>query len=324
MATGCVNEGRDQVNQLLLTRKTPIQQIKLFLALSRTPHGLLDLATPGLAAILCLGALPPAGITLVGFITVFAGYTAVYALNDLVDYHTDKANIAGASLTGSGYLDGIFVRHPLAQGLLSIKEGLLWVLGWATISLLGAYWLNPVCLWIFIAGCFLEAAYCLMLKISHWRTLVAGIIKTLGGLAAVYAVNPHPSPIFLILLFFFIFFWEIGGQNIPADWHDLEADTLGLAKTMPVRYGPQKSSRIIFGSLTIGIILLLPLLLVSPLNFSGWMFLMAIGAGVYLLLIPAAQLCRTRNRSQATAVFNKASYFPLAILVITLFSMAFN
>ena len=192
-------------------------------------------------------------------------------------------------------------RHPLAQGLLSLQEGLLWASGWATIALLGAYWLNPVCLWIFIAGCFLEAAYCLMLKISHWRTLVAGVVKTLGGLAAVYAVNPHPSPLFLILLFFFIFFWEIGGQNIPADWHDLEADKSGLARTLPVRYGPQKSCRIIFGSLTISIILLLPLLLVSPLKFSGWMFLMAIGAGVYLLLMPAAQLCRTQNRSQATA-----------------------
>lgn len=312
------------MDQLLLSRKTFIHQIKLFLALSRTPHGLLDLATPGLAAILCLGTLPPAGITIVGLITVFAGYTAVYALNDLVDYRTDKANLAGAGLTASGYLDGIFVRHPLAQGLLSMKEGLLWVLGWATIALLGAYWLNPVCVWIFIAGCFLEAVYCLMLKISHWRTLVAGIIKTLGGLAAVYAINPHPSPIFLILLFFFIFFWEIGGQNIPADWHDLEADTLGLAKTMPVRYGPQKSSRIIFVSLTLSIILLLLVLLVSPLNFSGWIFLMVIGAGVYLLLMPAAHLCQTQNSSQATAVFNKASYFPLAILVIILFFMAVN
>ena len=74
------------MGQLLLAAKPFLDQIKLFLALSRTPHGLLDLATPALAAILCLGALPPLSTTLVGLITVFSGYTAVYALNDLVDY----------------------------------------------------------------------------------------------------------------------------------------------------------------------------------------------------------------------------------------------
>ena len=79
------------MNQLLLSRSSVIHRLKLFLALSRTPHGLLDLATPGLAALLCLGGFPTPGVTLLGLLTVFAGYTAVYALNDLVDYRTDLA-----------------------------------------------------------------------------------------------------------------------------------------------------------------------------------------------------------------------------------------
>ncbi len=307
--------------QLIFSPKPLFHQTKLFLALSRTPHGLLDLATPGLAAILCLGSLPPAGVTLVGLITVFAGYTAVYALNDVVDYRADKAKLAAGGLPGSGYLDGIFVRHPLAQGLLSFKEGLLWVLAWAAVALLGAFWLNPVCAWIFIAGCLLEAVYCLMLQISHWRTLVAGLIKTLGGVAAVYAVNPWPSPLFLTLLFFFIFFWEIGGQNIPADWHDLDADRSGQAQTLPVRCGSQRSCQTILGSLIISLLLLPPLLLVSPLRFSGWLVTLAIGAGVYLLILPAVRLYRTRNRAQAIALFNQASYFPLVLLLLTVFFM---
>ena len=60
-----------------------------FLALSRTPHLVLDLATPGLAALLCLGAFPPAPVLFLGLVTAFAGYTAVYALNDIIDYRID-------------------------------------------------------------------------------------------------------------------------------------------------------------------------------------------------------------------------------------------
>lgn len=68
---------------------------KLLLGLSRTPHGLLDVATPGLAALLCLGHFPDTSVIIVGLITAFAGYTAVYALNDLVDRRVDRERLAG-------------------------------------------------------------------------------------------------------------------------------------------------------------------------------------------------------------------------------------
>ena len=68
-------------------------RLKLFFALSRTPHGLLDMATPGLAALLWLGEFPSLRTVVIGLITSFAGYTAVYALNDLVDYRTDKEKL---------------------------------------------------------------------------------------------------------------------------------------------------------------------------------------------------------------------------------------
>ena len=54
-------------------------RIKLFMALSRTPHGLLDMATPALAALFWLGAIPSLRVVMIGVITAFAGYTAVYA-----------------------------------------------------------------------------------------------------------------------------------------------------------------------------------------------------------------------------------------------------
>jgi 4-hydroxybenzoate polyprenyltransferase len=192
---------------------------------------------------------------------------------------------------------------------------------WAAVALTGAYLLNPVCALILILGCILEAVYCSMLEISHWRTLVSGVVKTLGGVAAVFAVNPSPSPLFLVLLFLFIFFWEIGGQNVPADWHDLEEDRRWHARTVPVHYGPEGACKIILGCLILTVILLPPLMAVSPLRFPWWLMALAVGAGGFLLIIPAVRLCRTQERSKATGLFNKASYFPLAVLLITIVAL---
>jgi 4-hydroxybenzoate polyprenyltransferase len=199
--------------------------LKLFFALSRTPHGLLDMATPAVAALLWHGSFPGLRIILVGLITVFAGYTAVYALNDLVDHRVDRKKLKrGGFRNTESYLDAVLIRHPLAQGLLTFKQAVLWTACWALLTLLGAYLLNPVCAIIFLAACLLETIYCLMWRTSHLRTLIMGAVKTSGAMAAVFAVDPRPSLPFLVLLFLWLFFWEIGGQNIPADWTDIEED----------------------------------------------------------------------------------------------------
>ena len=75
-------------------------QARLFLALSRTPHGIIDLATPVLAAMVCLGGFPHASLLWLGILTAFAGYTSVYALNDLVDYRTDRKRFERNLLSG--------------------------------------------------------------------------------------------------------------------------------------------------------------------------------------------------------------------------------
>jgi 4-hydroxybenzoate polyprenyltransferase len=60
-----------------------------------------------------------------GLITVFAGYTAVYALNDVVGYRSDKKKVQQGNLRGiedCEDLDAVLVRYPMARGLLSFKE----------------------------------------------------------------------------------------------------------------------------------------------------------------------------------------------------------
>ena len=297
-----------------------LPRLKLFLALSRTPHALLDLAAPAVAALLWLGTFPSPGVTILGLITVFAGYTAMYALNDVVDYRVDQEKISQGGARDEGYLDAIFVRHPLAQGLLTFPEAVWWLLAWAVVALFGAYLLNPVCALILLVGAALEALYCRMLRLTHWRTLVSGVVKTLGGLAAVLAVDPEASPLFLATLFLWLFFWEIGGQNIPADWHDLEEDRKRQARTVPVVLGPEFASRLILATLVISVVLSLAVLALAParlsLSFEG----LALAAGIFLLVWPALRLYHSQVRANASRIFNRASYYPAAMLAIVLIS----
>ncbi|MGD8703555.1 MAG: UbiA family prenyltransferase [Desulfosarcina sp.] len=297
-------------------------RIKLFFALSRTPHGVIDIATPGLAALLCIGQFPSFSIILLGLVTVFAGYTAVYALNDLVDYRTDRQKVrAGGYGDGEDYLDGVLVRHPLAKGALSMTEGLLWAAGWGLVAMIGAWLLNPVCFFIFIAGGMLEALYCLLLRVTPLRTLINGIVKTLGAVAAVYAVTPQPSLLFLWVLFAWIFFWEIGGQNIPNDWTDVEEDRLFKAKTIPVQLGLKRAGLVAMVCLVASFLLTFVLLWISPLAFGAVHLLGVTGLGIWLLLLPALQLVEANRRRQAMDLFNKASLFPLSILIVVLFRL---
>jgi 4-hydroxybenzoate polyprenyltransferase len=301
----------------VFTTYNGLSRIKLFWALSRTPHGLLDMATPAFAALLWIGGFPSLYVMVLGLVTTFAGYTAVYALNDVVDHRLDKEKLKhGALQDYDNYLDAILVRHPIAQGFLSFKEGLAWSLAWGILALLGAYILNPVCAAIFLAGALLESVYCLLWRVSHFRTLVSGGVKTSGALAAVFAVDPNPSPVFILILFLCLFFWEIGGQNIPADWTDVEEDRQLNAQTIPVRFGLERANFIILWSIVLSMILTVILFSVTRVRFEIPYILAAVFTGGYFLLTPAVKLYRTKERREVMTLFNKASYYPVSLLVI--------
>src|SRR6056297_2099026 len=104
-------------------RSLKIEHVKFLLALSRTPHGLLDMATPAFGALIYLGTFPPARVIWIGLLTAFAGYTAVYAANDIIDYRSDRKRLTHQDPEAAGYMDSLMIRHPMAQGLLSFKEG---------------------------------------------------------------------------------------------------------------------------------------------------------------------------------------------------------
>ena len=291
--------------------------LKLFLALSRTTHAVLDIAAPAAAALMWLQDFPPLSVIITGLATALAGYLAVYALNDVVDFRLDKIKLQQAEHAASGFdLDALYVRHPLAQGLLSFREGLVWTGVWALLALAGAYLLNPTCVLIFLLSIILEILYCLMLQVSHLRIVISGVVKTLGGVAAVFAVDPHPSGSFLSILFLWLFFWEVGGQNIPNDLTDVDEDMQLDAKTVPVRFGPGGARVIILTSLIAAVIMSMILFKMRPLPYGTLYMIGALAIGIYFLLIPGYRLYVMKTRLQAAQLFNQASYYPLAILVM--------
>lgn len=298
-------------------------RMKVFFALSRTPHALIDMAAPALAALLCLGHFPPMAVMIVGIVTVFAGYTAVYALNDIVDLRTDRLKVGiGGYRDDENYLDGVMIRHPMAKGALSLRAGLVWAGGWGLIAVGGAFWLNPACVYLFAAGCLLEGIYCKLWRVTPLRSLLNGAVKTLGAIAAAFAVNPSPPIVFLAVLFLWLFMWEIGGQNIPNDWTDIEEDRRFRAQTIPVRLGLRRATLLVVACLMLSLFLNLAVLWVSPLPFGAFFLLAAVAVNIILLLYPAFLLEYRRQRSDAMALFNKASYYPLAILGLALVRLA--
>ncbi|MGQ9859400.1 MAG: UbiA family prenyltransferase [Thermodesulfobacteriota bacterium] len=292
-----------------------LRRIKLFMALSRTPHGLLDMATPAFSALMCLGAFPPPGVILLGLLTAMAGYTAVYALNDLVDYPRDKERLSRSTATErEGDLDAFLVRHPVAQGLLSFREGVVWTVGWALVALAGAYVLRPVCAAVFLGACVLEAVYCALLRVSQLRMLVSGMVKSSGGLAAVLAVEPNPDPLFVANLFAWLFLWEIGGQNVPNDWSDLNEDMEVKARTLPVELGSASASWVVMTSLCSTLLLSLGLYWSTKAHLNPIFQPLALLNGWSLLLRPAWRLFKERSLGAASVLFNRASYYPLGML----------
>jgi 4-hydroxybenzoate polyprenyltransferase len=186
----------------------------------------------------------------------------------------------------------------------------------------GAYWLNPVCLLIFISGCLLEALYCKLWQVTPLRSVVNGAVKTLGPIAAVFAVNPSPPPLFMAVLFLWFFTWEIGGQNIPNDWTDMEEDRRFNAKTIPVQWGPRRAATLIATCLAATLMLSLMALWVSPLFFGLIFMLITVAINGVLLLYPAFLLGERQQQHHAMALFNKASYYPLAMLAVVLVRFA--
>lgn len=293
-----------------------VSKLAQFASLSRLPHVVIDIAMPCMAALLWLGSFPAAWIVALGVFTVFAGYTAIYALNDLIDRRADRCKMSEDEESHRAYLDAVGGRHPVARGTLTKSEACWWIAGWGVAATAGAFLLRPVCSLIFLSGGILEVLYCVMYRITPARAILSGVIKTLGPIAAIFAVDPAPQPGALVVVLGLVFLWEIGGQNIPADWTDIDEDRKMHARTIPVQLGARWATEVVVVALS------------AAVGVSGYMFYLfggrftavyaaaALVAGAMLLLYPSLLLLLKQQSVKAQALFNSASYYPLALLFI--------
>ncbi len=290
--------------------------MKSYLALSRTTHAVLDIALPGFCALLWSGHFPQWSTLGLALLTVFAAYTAVYALNDLVGVAGDREKFSGG--INAGYsVEASALRYPLARNALSYRKGWLWFAFWFAVALVGSYLLNLAILAILVTAALLEISYCLLFKMTYLRVLVSGLVKSAGPVAAVFAVDHHPAPYLLLVIFAWVFFWEIGGQNIPADWNDTVEDRRVNAKTVPIHFGTQRAGLIVVVALGLTVLTSLFLPAVSPLALGAPYLLASLVVSFFLLLRPGYQLYRRHQEGRLAArLFDNASYYPLAQLAL--------
>lgn len=294
-----------------------------FLALSRTSHGVLDLATPGFCALLWLGGFPHWSIILLSIFTAFAGYTAIYALNDLVGLAVDREKFAVTGLNAGYSVEASEMRYPLARNILSYQSGWAWMIFWFILAGIGSYLLNPFIVIILIAAAILETIYCLLLKVTYLRTFVSGMVKASGPIAAIFVVDRNPSPTLLLLLFAWLFFWEIGGQNVPADWNDTAEDIRIGAKTIPIHFGFEGAGMIVLITLGLTVLISCFLPLISPAQLGVPYILASLIVGWFFLLQPGYQLYQSKEGRMAGRLFDRASFYPVVqLIVITVFLLA--
>ena len=298
--------------------------VRKFFGLSRMTHSVLDIAHPAMGALLAFGGFPGASTVVIGLLAAFAGFTAVFALNDVMDCRVDCEKMS--TLAGKKEcfdIDSVGYRHPIAQGALTFNAALGWVMIWGLLSLSLAFILKPLCAALMVTALLLEIGYCRLLRVTHWKAILSGSMVAVGGLAGVYAVAGAPSSGFVALFFAWAFAWEVGCRNIPNDWSDLEEDTLMKIRTFPVRYGRRASTWVSFALLCVTVASSLIFPLVVPMRHPLIYVCGALLAGAMLLIVPAVLWVRDQKMTSALFLFNRACFYPLAVCgVVALLAVA--
>ena len=279
---------------------------------ARGRQALLSVAQPALGAWLAAGGFPGLRITLLGLLAATSGFLSVFALNDLLDRHADREALTLAAhpqeATQGFDLDVAYLRHPLAHGALSLREGVMWVASLGLVSLVCAFLIRPVCALLFAVCVVMEALYCGLRRRSWLKFIPAGVMVGCGGLAGWLAVGTLDRN--ALLFFALLAVWEVAGRNLSNDLADRGVDgPLGIT-TVATVFGPKASAAgIVVGAA------LMPFLAGLQQGTMPLRALLALAA-VWTMTLPALRLSRHIGDPEAQRYFNSASLLPpLAFLV---------
>ncbi len=276
----------------------------MLFALSHGRRALMSVAQPALGALLAAGAFPSPHVTILGIVAATAGIFCVYAANDLLDRQVDReaARRDGAVSLTSLLAHPASVRRPLARGLISDRLAAGWVAGLGLVALAAAYLLRPGCALIFGLCVMLEALYCSLRRRSWLKTLAAGVLVGLGGLAGWYTVRGLDAG--AVALFALLALWEIFGRNLANDLADLAEDgPLGI-RTLATTHGPRASAVACLA----GALVILPVAVLQPA--SALLRALLVVAAVWSMTLPAFRLARHPESAMAQWYFDRATLFP--------------
>ena len=111
-----------------------LARLKDFIGLSRMTHSVLDIAHPALGAVVVFGGAPRPFTIVFGLLAAFSGYTAVFAMNDLMDFKVDSEKLGGYAGRRECFdIDSVGLRHPIAQGCVAWRAALGWVIFWSVL-----------------------------------------------------------------------------------------------------------------------------------------------------------------------------------------------
>lgn len=294
-------------------------KISGLIASSRPLQATLSIAQPAIPALIAARGLPSIEVLILAVPAAVSGFFAVFALNDLIDVDIDKNRFKNLRSIKGWDIDTFIVRHPLAQGVITYNEQLLWILFHLVVAGILAYALSPLCLFMFGVAGVLEVIYCKMKKFSAMKFLPTGLMVAFGALAGWYAVSKNTELPLVLSLFLLFFAWEIGGRNIVNDFSDIEEDRQLGIKTVPAIYGLESAAKLtlLFALLTV----LANVVLALTANLGLFYFIASTVMGILLMLIPGIRLLKKPDPAEALRYLNKGSLYPFAILAVLLSSL---
>ncbi|MGW3295582.1 UbiA family prenyltransferase [Streptomyces xiamenensis] len=302
-------------------------RVRALYGFSRGTQASLSVAQPLIGALIAVPN-PPLDRLGVALVAAFAGYFALFAVNDLLDHRLDRKRFAHLRSYEGFDIDSTGVRHPLAQGRLSYPGAVTWVVTLGGLALVLAAWLHWLCAVLFVVAALLQVVYCALATVTPHKFWLTGACVGVAACAGWFALAPVTAggggidwPR-LLLFFCWMAAWEIGGRNLVNDWADVEEDVHLGVRTVPVVYGHRVTARLVLAFLLVtfgcGVALMI----------AGWSSFRAIGvvgtvlAGCWALLVPGLALHRDPRPETALAVFNRASLYPVLVLVVILLAMA--
>ncbi|MET2716984.1 UbiA family prenyltransferase [Streptomyces harbinensis] len=299
-------------------------RVRALYGFSRGTQATLSVAQPLIGALIAVDG-PALDRLAVALVAAFAGYFALFAANDLLDARLDRRRFAHLRPYQRFDIDSAGIRHPLAQGRLSYRAGLAWVVTLSLLALVLAARLHWLCAALFVTAALLQVGYCLLATVTPHKFWLTGLSVGLGGCAGWFAVAPPEGGVDwprLLLFFCWLAAWEIGGRNLVNDWADVEEDVHLGVRTVPVVRGPRAAGRLVY------VFLVFTFVAGVVLMIAGWTSFRAIGvvgtllAGGWALLMPGLALRRDPRPETALTVFNRASLYPVLVLVVLLLASA--